>query len=210
MHFGNQDLFNAISTSIPKQFFQDTLTALHESHKEACSHIEKVFSQSEAKDLLPHYRRAKVEDKMREIARKNGLVAHSVLNKTKNASHTEIETAVNSKRIILTTLSVQNRYDLTKLRKAHFRKTLAEAQMWLFNELKDSGDGYYGVLLYGANAENKNMVDFAILAFPTSNCKGWYGHYNLFDLAGEATEIEFIDDTADPKLRTDIIIRKEK
>ena len=208
MHYGNQDLFNVISNFVPSKFFQDTLAALHTSHKDACIHVEKHFSQPEAKDLLPHYRRALIEDKMRDIARANGFSAAPVLNKTKNASHTEIEVEINSNRVIFTTLSVQNRYDLTKLRKAQFRKTLAETEPWLFNELKGLNDGFYGVILYGANAESKDVVDFAVLAFPSSNCQTWFGHYDLFKLAGDPMKAEFIEDMADPKLRKDII-RKE-
>jgi hypothetical protein len=205
MHNGE---LNSLINSISKGFYQDIVVDLNESHQSAWSHVEKLFSQPVAKDLVPHYRRAIFEDKMSLTARKHNLIVRSVLNNTKSASHTEIEVKLDSKKLTLTALSVQNTFDLTKLRKAQFRKTLAEA-LWLFDEFKNPGDGYYGLILHGADAENKDKLSFAHLAFPDPDCEGWFDRYNLFDLAGESTDSEFIEDNVDPRLRTDIIKKVE-
>jgi len=208
-HKGNISLLNSLTNSLPQSFFRDIVFNLNQCHQAAWSHIEPIFSQPVAKDLIPHYRRALFEDRMTEIARKYGLSSRSVKNRVKNASHVEIETMVDSKTIILTALAVKDiSFDLTRLRTAQFRKTLAE-DAWLFEEFSNSGNGFYGVILHGAGPENKNALDFAYLGFPYADCKGWYGRYDLFLLAGASAESEIIEDTADPKLLK-IALQKEE
>jgi hypothetical protein len=210
MHYGDKDLLDTISNSIPPVFFQDLISALKKSYQDAWEYVENNFSQPVAKDLVPHIRRAFFEDEMRDVARKHTLIARSVMNNKNNASHSEIETEIDSKKLVMTALSVQDCEDLTRLRKAQFRKSLAETS-WLFDdgEFKNSGNGYYGLILHGADTENKDKLGFAHLAFPTPDCKEWFGHYNLFELAGESTQSEIIKDNADPKLRKDIIRKAE-
>ncbi|MEI8209580.1 MAG: hypothetical protein WCG16_10275 [Methylococcales bacterium] len=210
MHFGNEELLAAINEVVPQKFFKDLLIDLNNAHQNACAHVEKTFSQPVAKDAYPLYRRFIVEDSIKDTARNHEFVANSVLNRRKTASHVEIEIALGSKRMILTTLAVHNCYDMTKLRTAKFRKTLAEeSQLSLFKELIEAGDGYYGILLYGAKHQNRE-IDFAYLGFPTANCKQWYGHYDVFDLAVRASDTEHIKDKSDPKLRKDIKIERRE
>lgn len=161
-----------------------------------------------ARDLLPHVRRANFEDKMPTTARKHRLQARSVMNSANNASHVQIETTLGASKLVLTSLYSQNGFDLTKVRSAQFRKSNAE-MAWLFEEFNNAGDTYYGLILYSASARNKERLDFAYLAFPTASCEGWFGRYDLYELAGATSCIEVIEDKATPKLRKEII-RKEK
>lgn len=211
-HYGNKLLLESIRNTIPQKFFRDVMNDLHSSYKVSYEYI-KNYSHSTAKDLLPHLRRANFEDKIPQTARNHNLEAYSVLNKTRNASHTEIITEVDSKKLIITSLAVPDRFNTSKLRAAQFRKTLAEeSQLFLLPELNEFmglGDGYYGLILHGANYESRDKVDFAYLGFPTANCKEWYGNYNLLELAGMVSDTEVINDNAIPKLRKHII-RKER
>jgi hypothetical protein len=147
---------------------------------------------------------------MATIARKHNLIVRSALNKTRNASHAEIETfLLDSKRVVLTALAARDAYDFKRLRTAQFRKTLAQEAM-LFPEFQHHhGDGYYGVILHGAHPEHKNSLDFAYLAFPYADCKGWFGKYDLFLLAQQAADSEAIEDKAQAILRSDIIRKAE-
>lgn len=203
-----EQLRNAIMSYIPKEFFQDILSDLQISHKEACFEVEKKYSHPVARDVLPHIRRANFEEKMPSTARKHKLNANSALNKTKNAAHTEIEAPIGLTKLVLTALYAPNRFDLTKVKSAQFRKTLAEIQPWLFDEYKNIGDAYYGLILYSASVENKEKLDFAFLAFPSSDCKSWFCRYSLYELAGLTSNQEIIEDNASPKLKKDLI-RKE-
>lgn len=209
MHYGNEELLDLLIECFPKGFFQQLLEFLKESHQRSCSDIEKLFSQQVAKDLIPHYCRAIFEDKMKELAENHNLSYRSALNRKKNAYHTEIEAEIDSKKIIMTALAVNNCcFDLKRVQAAQFRQSLAE-NPWLFEEFKSHGDAYYGLIMHGANSENSGNLNFAYLAFPTADCEGWYGQYNLFDLAGESVEMEVIEDMADPKLRPDVIHNQE-
>jgi hypothetical protein len=207
-HRGNKELLNSLTSSISSDFYRDVVSGLNEAHREAWKHVEQIFSQPVAKDLVPHYRRALFEDKMGEIARKHGLNSKPVLNKTKNASHVELELNLESKKVILTALAVQDAYDFTRLKTAQFRKTLAQ-ESCLFKEFEISGDAYYGVILHGANTENRDKLDFAYLAFPYADCKGWFGKYNLFLMASSTENAETIIDNAVPSLRSDAVKKAE-
>jgi hypothetical protein len=206
MHYGDLSLLESITSSIPRNFFHDTLVALHGAHKDACALVEKNYSQQVAKDVLPHIRRANFEDEIIRIASTYNFNARLVLNTAKNACHAEIETTVNSKRLVLTALAVPGRFDLSKLKTAQFRKTLAEeAQLHLWEHSRNDGDGFYGMIMYGACIENKDRIDFAYLGFPTADCKKLYGSYNLFALAGNNLNTENVEDHATPKLRENVI-----
>ncbi len=207
-HRGNQELLNSLTVSMSSEFYRDILNGLNESHRDTWKHIEQNFSQPVAKDLVPHYRRSVFEDKMGGIARKHGLISKSVLNKTKNASHVELEINLESKKVILTALAVQDISDLQRLKTAQFRKTLAQ-EACLFKELETQGDAYYGVILHGANPQNRDKLDFAYLAFPYADCKGWFGRYDLFLMAGTNENTETIEDKALPSLRADIVRKAE-
>lgn len=201
-HRGNLELLRNLKDDIDRDFWRDILQGLKDSNESGWLHMEQFFSHSVAKDLFPHYRRGLFEDKMTSIARKHGFSVGSILNKTKNASHVEIVINLASKRIILTALAVQYLpFEFMRLRKAQFRKTLAE-QTCLFEEFANHGDAYYGVILHGSHSEDRANVDYAYVAFPYADCRGWFGRYDLFDLATKSEDTEIIEDRATPTLRT--------
>jgi hypothetical protein len=209
MHYGSVALLNTITGSISQGFFHDIITELNEAHRSACTHFESKFTQEVARDAFPIYRRAIVEDRIKEIGRRHNFSARSVPNKTRSSFHSEIEIEAQGKRLILTTLAVHKRYDMSKLRSANFRKTLAEeAQLHLFQDMLNNGDGYYGLILYGARPQKKD-IDFAYLGFPAANCKEWYGHYNLHDLAIQKDDMEIIADVSEPVLKKNVIKKEQ-
>jgi len=209
MNFGSETLLNTITGSISRDFFKDVITGLNGAHRKAVTDCEANFSQEVAKDCFPIYRRAMVEDAIKGIGRNYGFNARSVPNKSKSSSHVEIEIESEGKRLIFTTLAVYNCYDMSKFRKANFRKTLAEeAQLSFFKDIIDDGDGYYGLILYGAKPQSKD-INFAYLGFPTANCKEWYGHYNLNDLALQKDDVEMIKDVANPMLKKNLVKKEQ-
>jgi hypothetical protein len=188
---------------IPPAFLTDFATGLPFVYQEVHSTLLRKYRVS-WRDVLPHERRAAVDQHLSELAEKHGLPVLLVPNSINNSRH--VETRIEP--VVLTANAVATPGQM--VRDAIFRTTLAESNYELGFDprcYKPRGNAYYGILLHGPDAYDESRVAFTCLGFPNRELTAWVeeGHFDLEALCSVALYPEDkeqpIEDLILPRLR---------
>lgn len=197
------NLDKAFKEEIPLDFLKDIVEKLPEVYRESYKEVNDKFFPAQAKDLLPHFRRAKIDELLINIvASYNNLDASIHKNEAKNCHHTEVQVG----SIVLTANAVSRQREM--VRDARFRKTLAEPnQLWLLPNMdnRQRGDTCFGMILHGPMPNDQSKVAFVCLGFPEPNGDYYVKHENLADYCNldlyPKAPVEEIEDKANPSRR---------
>jgi hypothetical protein len=171
---------------MPLSFFERLLRAVFVAHEVAAEECQANFKDPERENVLGHYRRAKLEGYMRDVAEMGGIQAQVVKSKKSSWNHTELR----SGPVVLTASTVQAPCDLVE--ESEFRLTLARgAQDVLWPEPGDvpmPGAHLYVLLLHSksrwveADEQRRfgNLPGSAYLAYPASDLSGYIHDIDLF------------------------------
>lgn len=172
---------------VPEPFFERLLRAVFTAHAVASEDCRSGFEPTEATNLIPYYRRAKVEGYMRDAAAmQQGIEAHVVKAPKSNWYHTELR----SGPIVITANSVQA--PCGPVEKSEFRLTLArDNQLALWDEPEDlvADSPLYALLLrsrsQGETDEDRarygHLPGSAYIAYPTPDLSDYVHDVNLFE-----------------------------
>jgi len=218
MQPSNIQLNELVKDDIPRQFLFEIVVFLFNTYKSAHLYIKSEFGTTdEAKDLLPYFRRARIEQGIRLIAERHAktndtIKVRSERNGANNCSHNEIICG----RVLITESCVDGPNEMVPY--AAFRTTLAkDSQLELaLCDNNFDGDFYYGIILHGALNPDTNYPSFVRLAFPNRDCKTYAGFVDLIDFCEFDVSMfsnvseEVIDDKiSEPEFRTDLQKQKE-
>jgi hypothetical protein len=204
-----RDLVDLARTELSDDFLRKFCLKMPDIYRDAYAHAYENFGPAQAKDLLPHIRRAKIESHLETIAGDiDILTTDTYLNTAKNCRHVR----VSSKTIVLTANAVAGPREM--VRSAIFRTTLAESnQLFLFPEVdtRPKGDSCYSMILHGPQELEPARVGFIYLVFPSYNSKSYIARCNLVSLLNitlyPSVEEEKIKDTSFPELKKNISIQ---
>jgi len=214
MQPGNSSqLRDLVQQDVPQQFLVDVIIFLRSTYSSVHNYVYSEFNVAVAKDLLPYFRRARIEDGIKPIAeRYDRIKVKTERNDANNCSHN----VITCDRIVLTLSLVNSPNEL--IRSANFRHTLAKSsQLELFDDdNKCSGDFYYGIILHGAPEPDTKFPSFVRLVFPSKSCTRYVESIDLlkfcnFDASKYSSGLEeVIDDMIlKPEFRTDLQKQKE-
>ncbi len=170
---------------MPPKFFERLLRAVFAAHKVGAEECAANFAPPEADNILGHYRRAKLEGSMRDVAALAGIGARVARSRMSAWNHTELW----SGPVVLTASSVQSPCDLVE--EAEFRLTLARGnQGVLWPEPGDEPPPdapLYVLLLHSKSRWSRGeparfgLPGSAYLAFPLPDLSGYVHDISLFD-----------------------------
>lgn len=179
---------------IPEAYIQQALRAVFLAHALAFEECRAGFAETEAENLRPYYRRAKLEGYLRDAAdRISGVSATVVQADKSNWWHTEIR----SGPVVLTENSVA--YPCGPVEKAGFRLALArdtvardmsQPRLWVEDEGPEPGGEMLYVLLLHSRSRWTSPDDerqfgylpgSAYLAYPAPGLEYYRHEINLFD-----------------------------
>lgn len=204
------NLEKLVKDEIPIEFFKDFVQELPLVYKASHEHVFSNFCAAQARDLLPHVRRAKVDELLWAVAKRFECLKTSVcLNDARNCRHVRVR----ADSIVLTANAVNGPSEM--VRRALFRDTLAESnQFLLFPEMDDRprGDACFAMILHGPLDLDWPRVEFVYLAFPANDSRSYLKRINLasyckVDLHASVRE-ETIEDIAIAKLRRDALVQE--
>ena len=144
---------------------------------------KQVFDGPEFKDLLPHYRRAKIDAALRSIPQTLGVKTSAEINKARNSYHAVLIVG----GVQMTASAVEVRGQMP--RNAIFRKTYAEAaQMKLFENNTSGNENLplYGIIIHSATEDQKEPA-FLEIRFPDEEYTQYLG--DRIDLFKEFPDI---------------------
>jgi len=159
-------------STVPPGFIPSLLSAVIKANKLVGQSCMAEYERTEAHDLLPDLRRAKVEGVLRNVAMEQGGKAAATSNNNGGAYHSEVRFGGAGGTVILTQSCVE---DETKLpRPATFRKSLARAvtvdpQLDLFDRKPAAplpGQYVYAIFTHGKPAGANGVPSFARIVFP--------------------------------------------
>lgn len=166
---------------MPEVLFERLLRAVFTAHRVAFEECRSGFAETESANLLPYYRRAKLEGFMRDAATLTGIGASVVRSDGSPWNHTELR----SGPVVLTASTVQS--PCGPVDTSEFRLTLARAnELYLWPEPGDippDDAPLYALLLHSRSRWEQRsdqqkfgyMPGSAYIAYPTPNL-GEYGH----------------------------------
>lgn len=204
-------LFEYVNSTLGNIFFRSIARLIVDSYN--FSHIEvfKKFSPEEGRDLLPHYRRAKIEEGLRDIAsNNNNLSLIPTPNSSKNCSHNEIHV----ENLIITVSWIKDKGQV--VRPAKFRNDLAKFNDQYSFEFADNimtkipNDNIYAIITHGSQQSIPMYPDYINLSFPSSeNQNKWLVEFDLLNNLITPTEltkgiIETIEDVSIPVIKQHI------
>lgn len=176
---------------VPESFLRAAVQAVFLSHRVAFEECAVGFAETEAENLRPYYRRAKLEGYLRDAADiAPGLSADVVQGEGNNWWHTEVRGGP----IVLTQSAVPGPCQLpekTTVRLGLAAGTIANSgQGSLFPEEETPQEGpVYGLLLHSRSrwAKREDQLRFghlpesAYLAFPSADLSYYAHDINLFE-----------------------------
>lgn len=184
-----RELEQAAFAHIPEAFFRRLLRAVFTAHRVAYEECRSSFAQTEAKNLLPYYRRAKLEGYMRDAADMEPRVTSSEPVLGEGAwYHTELRGGP----VVLTASSVPT--PCAMVERAEFRETLArDNALRLWHEpgdLPPEDAPLYLLLLHSKSRwitgdewrEYGHLPGSAYLAFPSPTLDFYAHEIDLFGL----------------------------
>jgi len=162
---------------VGKDFQKESLKAVFSAYDKAFAHCSENFDAATFHDILPHYRRAKIEEALREVAlRAEDHTVKAPRNKARNCSHNLLFV---NERVALTQSKVDRREQLP--REAIFRETYASNPQMLLDFMTDGerdccSDGseenkvLYGILVHSPS-EAPALPCFVDIVFPDQDCE---------------------------------------
>lgn len=195
-------------------------------YADAYDFVTANFAAPEARDLLPHFRRSKIEELLRNIAPGfHQCVATVELAAGRNCHYSRARFG----KLILTESAVDHPNQL--VRSAIFRNTLSRLntgiQLKMYVPIEEQlqeqvfGDYYYGILLHGENPLDRSRLGFARVAFPNPSASYYVENLDLVELCNvdldefnisriKEEEIEEIEDGSIPELKSNIRENKDE
>jgi hypothetical protein len=208
---------SAFYKAIPAELIEDILRLLAAEYRTAYEECKMFYPPEEAHDLRPHVRRAKIESKVRELAKSYPGVTATV---EPNARRTGWHTVIRSGNVAMTISHVNQPSDM--VRAADFRTTYAQdAQINMFgpDKPKPPRDAtLFAILRHGASKRTPRRPDFVRVGFPDEDCTHYVCDINIFavprflELASKLwpAKIEVVADELDLRLRSDAKKKKKK
>jgi hypothetical protein len=173
--YGGNVLFSVLEAEVPEGFFHSVIRSFWAAYEVAHNLAFANHAPPEAHDLLPYLRRAKIEESLRDVASRSGLLNTYEKNEGKNAWYTQVRTS----NCVFTASSVEGPQQM--VRSAIFRETLAaSAQLSLFSSNEEKGKAFYGILLHGPDVLEPSRPAFIRLGFPSKDCKAWVENIDLY------------------------------
>jgi hypothetical protein len=181
------DLERLTFDHLPPLFFDRALRALFLAHKDAYDEVHANNAETEAANLLPYARRAKVEGYVRDAAERTGLRVDTVRPPKSGWNHIEVKAGP----VVLTASAVP--YPCGPVDPSEFRLTLAKPnEILLWEEPGDTppdGTPLYVLLLHSRNVwvPHESKVNYSYLpgsahiAFPVPELSEYVHSVNLFD-----------------------------
>lgn len=172
---------------LPDEFLRRLLRAVFAAHQVSFASVRAEFQPSEAKNLLPYHRRAKIEEYMRDAAERSGMVAKAIKAPGSGWFHSEVRNGP----VVLTASSVQT--PCGPVDPSEFRLSLAEENpLYLWAEPGDvpaEVPPLYVLLLHGRSVwvtpqdEQKygGLPGSAYLAYPSAGLQTYLHSINLFE-----------------------------
>lgn len=195
------DFEGQIFRHLPVEFFTKLANGMPRVYRSAADQAFKEFEPQPGKDLLPHIRRARVDEFLKGLAESYTFLSPAYRpNAGKNCSHIEIGAGP----IVLTGSKVNNPNQI--VREAVFRSTLAESNRLflpgIFRNNKTNGK-LYCIILHGPTYEDAGELSFLHLAVPDRSCRTYIGNINLLAMTSKQNNItpEVVVDKAIPKLK---------
>ena len=204
------NLVELARTELSDDFIMNFCLGLPDVYKNSYDYAYGYFGPAQAKDLLPHIRRAKTEEHLEKTASGFGnLNTDTCLNTAKNCRHVWLL----SETIVLTANAVTGPREM--VRPAIFRDTLAESnQLDIFPDpnKKHLGTACYSMILHGPQELEPTRVGFVCLVFPSSDSKSYLYRCNLLELLEiklyPSLAEEKIHDNSFPELKKNISIQE--
>jgi hypothetical protein len=180
------DLEQALELHFPLEFQRRVLRAVFAAHKVSWDDCLASYAPTEAQNVRPYTKRAKLEGYLRDIADiVQGVTAEVVRANKSGWNHTEVR----SGPVVLTANSVQAPCALVE--RAEFRLTLArDAQLPLFPDERITDESPLYVLLLHSRSDWPTVEEWrdfghlpgsAYLAFPSADLSRYVHEINLFD-----------------------------
>jgi hypothetical protein len=208
MKSNNPALLEKFLNSMPLAFLEGIRDSIRNSYKEAHHRgfDDPAWGQAESGYLTPHFRRAIVEKVVRDVANKNGLLAHTQENSKKTSEYTLVKAddflftishSANGGSVNPAKFRSKNAELNSLLSQASF-----EGEQFDSNEIfSNTIDGIYAILIHGAEFD-KTTPSFIDFAFPDSEKSEWLDRYCIDDLItakrGSINTAEIEDDKAFP------------
>jgi hypothetical protein len=192
---------STFSQHVPDAFLRRVLQAIFAAHRLSHEYVLANFAPEEATNLLPYYRRAKIEGYLRDAAAFSNLTASAFKSPGSGWNHTE----VSSGPVVMTASSVA--YPCGLVEPSDFRISLAEDnQLELWSSSSDeerSSAPLYAMILHSRSrwatsaerARNGHLPGSAYIAFPVAGLTSYIYDINLFerfpDVIADATPREW-------------------
>jgi len=176
------EITSRFGQSVSNSLLSAILNIIYDAYKSAHDECEHAFDKNELKNILPHYRWAKINTLLRGLSESLGVSVTAELNKSRNSYHALLVAG----GVRMTPSAIENRNDLP--REALFRETYAEDnQLSMFDDNAPRNDDapLYGLILHAPSSNHKEPR-FVDIAFPDSEYKRYVGiKINLFQLFPE-------------------------
>jgi hypothetical protein len=156
----------------------------------AAEHCYETFLDAEARDVLPHYRRACIESALVDcFAKQDDFNVKVATNSIRNSVHRAI---IVSDRILITHSSVSERKGLP--REALFRQTYARSgQMYLFEDdcpPEPDPSMYLYAIITHCPSDAIKIPEFIDIVFPDENYEMVIGAVPLLDKFPQIVQVE--------------------
>ena len=191
-----RELESSTFKHVPEAFFGRLLRAVFAAHRISLDECRGAFSESELRNVLPYYRRGKLEAYMRDAADMvPGIVSNVVLGEG-NWNHTELRCGP----VVLTASAVPAPCALVE--RAEFRQTLARdnaQRLWLEpGDIPPDDAPLYVLLLHSRSRwptrdewlEFRHLPGSAYIAFPSPYLDSYVHEVNLFERFPQIVEAE--------------------
>lgn len=183
-HQSNPELFKVLVEALPLSFLEGMARAVPAIYADALAELTEstVIDKQEMVTLLPHYRRAMMETKIRNEAKAAGLLALTKPTKNDTATFSFVDAG----RIVLTASHVaqpnhQPRFAAFRNEHAELNELLEQMDFIGFPEQPDSGteNKIYCILLYGGGGTKDKITTFMEFAIPAPGSAGYVDHYSF-------------------------------
>lgn len=183
-------LLTQVVQSLPKQFVTETLKSVEWAYVEAHNTTlqDPLMEGPERDYVYPHYRRAILERRLRNVASEQGLESRSQWNFARNHQFTEIV----ADKLVLT-CSHKNGEDWRMLPPSIFRERNAKLNS-LLAQLQFNGGGFENdspvadvgqlnaVIYHGTDLRDKGKVGYLRLGFPSGDNRRWAARFDFYEI----------------------------
>ena len=167
--FNPRDPVSFFREHVERDFQREFLRAIYSQYGSAFERCHEDFAQETLRDVLPHYRRGRIEEVLCELAeRHDGCFVTTKPNYRRNCSHNVLHVG---EHILLTQSKVDARDALP--REAMFRGSYAESQQYLLDFMENpqryvsQGDHpiLYGIIAHSPSCK-EHLPAFVDIIFP--------------------------------------------